>query len=1266
MSNLTIERVDNLNKILNLDIVDIEEQGECTKQDIFEQFLNNCELTQDLDHITQYTELWLIRNFDISYNNDNFDLSDFETWELLFHTLTENTTESILIVQLIISLCKSSIINLQKLANCTEVKIILKNLLFNEDDIEKASSQTIEKLIELYSALISTKSNTRETLNLAQQLPSPNAFSVFDNICNNLNELPFINRLIFENHYHHIKSPPKTNLKIKDYTIQLWIELNNVTSNRIMSIGENLIVEIRDEKLCLCNQEFMLAIFESFKFEISTLYQISLIFKHKTNEWALYVNKELINTLTLFDDTVATLNSFEVGSIICSFKLYSLKIWSIEISQSMVKFINKLGPHYNPLINSNDKYWGCLNLFEDNFLEQMYIRSESTYIQFEQFEKDIKQLDLTNLLIDYNLVDTIKSYRKSNTSYELHFEYEDDLTLGKCFFFQMDNIQSKLIAINIFKSIIYHIEQCSSPDIIFQYVSLVITLCKDPQLMLFFEKSVGFDQLSYILWQHYIEKFKRGLPINFLNLFLQFCGWNFASVEDSMLTNLKAYKHLVMDFNLWNYSVNEKEGKDETIELIRYLFFHVSILQNDNKFREYNIIQLKRLDTFSNLCYSLYHNKNDCLQEISNEIILSIYNFIVNDSNHDYFKLSWQFVILFLENNDLGNVKIFGDVLSQILDHWITINDFNVLNTVPIPLLLHIINVFCHKNLPITIVLKILLQELSFERTFCRNFMKKNGIRLIFGTLTQCNTNELFDMISMILKFSINKNITSKSTKYDVSTIQFATSDTNLPFLYLSINLIEWMVQNDILLSADNDLNDFIETFFDEVIEYINEDESGNLKFSNILPLMSSLLVTLTKSTNTDIYQETTNKITNFLANEVITNIKLPESIGKFATNLTGFDLFFDDNYIKHHSLEDSNFLDLMFFQTILPKVMAELLIDEPKFLTELENRVQIIQNILELLDTFKGYFLIILVSPETIIQLYELLLICGEVLILSFPKSTKTLAKYHSLLTYYSKSYCWMVLNKNTSEWSDKDMERFDTNLVKYQAAIYGYVPHNKVSDVAQYLLYTSLYQLCKGRNSPMLIPATRALITFNIKNLEATLGHMHQQDLVLRTFLEEFLSSNDETILSKVHNILDSILSENTVSVYKGLIVEELSINFKSKALNKYELTKKIVERKEKYCNFIHSESKTLNELMTQDVLSTTNKNNKILWKKCNNYLISLQENIKVQENRINKLNGEMEHLQHIRNGDKIKNLAIDTEENSERMRLKLIPFYNSNSKR
>lgn len=1265
MSKLTIERVNSLTKILTLDSIDIEEKGDLTENDILEQFLINCEVTDDLDHITQYVELlWLIRHFNISHNNDNFNLSNFQIWQDLFNNITENENEIILILQLIISLCKISIINLQKLSNCTQVKNIFKSKLFpKEQHLIETSPLVTNKLVELYSILLSTKSNSREIFHIFQQLPSTNAFSIFYNISyNNLNERPFINQLIFQNHYHHIKSPPETNIKIKDYSIQSWIELNNVSSNRLMTIGESLIVEIRDEKLCLSNQEFMLALYEGFKFELATLYHISLVFKHNTNEWTLYVNNELINTLTLFVDTAVSLNSFEVGSFNCSFKLYSLKIWSMEMSSVMIKFITKLGPHFNPVINSNDGYWGC---FDKNILEQMYICSESTHNTFEQFEKNIKQLTLNNLFIEYDLKDTIKSYRKPNKTFELQFDYEDDLTSGKCLFLEIDNIKSKFIAINIFKSFIYNIEASNSPETIFQYVSLIITLCKDTQMMLFFQKSVGFDQLNYILHKHFIDKFKGGLPISFLNLFLSFCGWNFTTVEDSMLQNLDAYKHLIMDFNLWNHSSSTYEN-DESIELLRYLFFHLSIVLDDNNFQEYNIKQLRKLDAFSNLCYSLYYNKNERLQEISNEITLCIYKFIANDSSHNNFKLAWQFLILFLENNDLDNTKIFGDAVNQVIDHRISNNELNVSNTVPIHLLLNIMNIFCHKKLPITILFKILLQQLSFERNFCINFMKKNGIRLIFGTLTQCNVNELFDLIPMILKFSINRKINFNSTRYDVSNIQFATSETNLPFLYLSINLIEWMVQNDILISPDNVLDDFIRIFVQEVINYIQEDENGNAKFSNLLPLLSSLLATLTNHSNTNIYEVTANMITTFVSSQVIESIKLPQSIGKFVTNLSGFGSFFEENYTKHHPLDDSNFLDLIFFKTFSNQVISDLLRDEDSLLVDLENNIQMIQNILELLDIFKSYFLIIICSPKTTRHIYEILFICGEVLFVSFPKSTKVLNRYHNLLAFYSKSYCWMVLNNSTSPWSDEDFEKFDTNLVKYQAAIYGYIPHNKISDTAQFLLYTLLYQLCKGRNSPMLILAARALITFNIKNLETTLRYIHKQNLVLRTFLEEFVSSSDEIIISKVHNILDSILSENSISVYKGLIVKDLSINLKSVSINAEVLNRKIIERKEQYCNFIHSESKTLNDLLIQDIHGTTKKANEILWKKCNNYLIRVQENVKIQENKINKLNGEIEHILHIRNGDKIRNLSIDTEENSERMRLKLIPLYNKSPKR
>lgn len=163
MSLLTNKRISLLKNILNLRIIPNNE-NESSIGILLTVLLTKFDKRNNLDCITEYVESWLLTHFDTSYGTDNFIMSNSKNWQYLFESLNmtkdidvDNDLECILISQLILSLCKISIINLQKLANSPEVRSILQKCIFafkyNNDNGLSIPIET-KKLIELYSKLI--------------------------------------------------------------------------------------------------------------------------------------------------------------------------------------------------------------------------------------------------------------------------------------------------------------------------------------------------------------------------------------------------------------------------------------------------------------------------------------------------------------------------------------------------------------------------------------------------------------------------------------------------------------------------------------------------------------------------------------------------------------------------------------------------------------------------------------------------------------------------------------------------------------------------------------------------------------------------------------------------------------------------------------------------------------------------------------------------------------------------------------------------------
>lgn len=251
MSLLINELIDLLKSILNLETISNNENT-LSIDVLLTKLLTEYDKACNSIYVTEYVELWLITYFDISYKTDNFIMSNVKNWQDLFDSLkviesidVENDMTQILISQLILSLCEISIINLQKLAISSELRSILQTCIFDSkftDDSRNSVPIQIKNMIKIYSLLLAVTCSTIDIMSIINTLPSNIAFMIFDNICCNMNNLSLVNQIIFENTHHHIKFQNDVDPQTKNITIQLWVELNNTTHQRMLTLDTDLII----------------------------------------------------------------------------------------------------------------------------------------------------------------------------------------------------------------------------------------------------------------------------------------------------------------------------------------------------------------------------------------------------------------------------------------------------------------------------------------------------------------------------------------------------------------------------------------------------------------------------------------------------------------------------------------------------------------------------------------------------------------------------------------------------------------------------------------------------------------------------------------------------------------------------------------------------------------------------------------------------------------------------------------------------------------
>ena len=423
----------------------------------------------DLCELNNYVCLALSKKFELSGDSKNFNIAEPERWMQLLETLTDSVSSAV-VIQIILTLSNISLINKQDLGKLKQLRIGIFEVLSKKNDTWKyILLQRI--LMEWYIVMLSVDCTPSEL----QQLYLSKNLKFCDDVLSSLtlqvSDPQSQNYLQFENSYKifQLQESQKIN-----HSFLFYVELNSVTSNRIMTIGSHIYLEVKEGQLCISNDNYMIGLFENFEFEVGVLYFIVVIID-RSNRISLYVDGNMINQLTLFENAICRFSTCELGSMICSFKLYRFCLWDGSLTEFAINILPAIGTYYNYTFSKKNANLGVLSNYQSVLIARARsMMTSPTKILSVNLISEVGLLEIENIVVDFNPNDIREDFTESDNFtiiFKENIHSKDIPETGKCFLYQSSNLISTFVSIDSIRLAFLNVTKCENMDDLFRQVS---------------------------------------------------------------------------------------------------------------------------------------------------------------------------------------------------------------------------------------------------------------------------------------------------------------------------------------------------------------------------------------------------------------------------------------------------------------------------------------------------------------------------------------------------------------------------------------------------------------------------------------------------------------------------------------------------------------------------------------------------------------------------------------------------------------------------
>ena len=1221
--------------------------------------------------LESYVEVSMNTLFSIESTDLNLQFSDIDKWLILFR-YSSNTLNYILALQIILHLTKVSFINRQALAYQNKLKLVLFYLINNSEEVgRKEQLDELEytkqhQYNEIYANMLSINCRPREVVDIYDKIRGNNKHQLLITLGNHISDPSSRNFIQCENSIIQLE---KHELQRDPITFQLYIGFNNVISNRFLSLGNDLFFEINEGKFAISNSQGIIEWIYDYEVEIEKEYLIFI--EIDIDKIIFYVDGSYVNSVPFQYDIAIPNNELHlsVGSMISSIKVYKLYVWKMKFSIETIKLMFLLGPLYDNSFMIPYDFKGIQKSVDKSIFREVYQHSEvSNYTSYDDFLSRFKNWTESKLLIDLDIENLIMKYGCDDSLFEL--SNSTDVIYGKTYYFHNSNIPSIFHSINYIEFTINSIEDCSTLDEIYDRTEELVVLLREPTLLNWFIIEKGFSILSHVLHQC-VSKFKQGLPIQFMNLFLNNFCTNYESLSDFMIRNEFAYEKLILNFDLWYYITDDENIKNSELELLRFVCFHINLLITSSKYSIYNMDLLLKFKSVIKLLTFIHNNPAINLALLENDIDSIISPLLYYGISHSNLGMLLNFSFLELEKGNPENSIICQNAINTVLKYSFVNNSTS--NLILANQVFHARTVLLLTSLHAELLLNpipslnILLRLFSSNKLLFVNFTKGSGIVLLLHIFTLSAEQYHLPVVYSLFLFATGmQDILAGDENHQYFNLP-SNFTTNFPdLLLLSLTFLDWVIFNNENTQLSIGINDFVCKYCTLIAKNEILSIGKPFKKGTISPYATKLFmyilqfhVSLDSAKDKEYYMDSVTKTKDILVNAIYDSItNSPNSLFEnFITDLV-FPVkgtLLDDDEVKQNS-----YLDLSFFYSILPMVSTKLVHEN----TIVNGKSVVYTNVITLCNIFLNYFMTIKVRTSFLIDVFSILVQC----IKSTPKTS--IFKFHSnkhdsdinhLFITFSYLIIYLQLTKQM-KWDKNEIQRFCDILRNNSTLLfskkYGIGNHKLTA------MFYVLLQIQLNEHPSMLVvrKALKAILQqkeHDLSHIVHVLDPTHNQEL--KSAFTQFIHTAGDEGFALILSLDHILLNDNKLSEFSGVCRLEASILSSRLTYGCAELAERVFNNKkqdqEKFrrkCELLYLDFSDKNKSTKARILIAGKK-------MVNDYITDIQEDNIYFSNVLYKLRSNFSHVHEIQNNKNSRVVwRLDGVENINRARRKLLPSY------
>lgn len=1201
-----------------------------------------------------------MRFYNLCSTDSNFNIKDLRVWEDFFNfDYTKVTHTYTMAIYMILYLINNSLVNVQVLSSFHEIKGYVMKLLPTVND-----SSLYQTLNTMLCHILSVNCMPKDILKIYTQFPN---FNLFNSLAIQLSIPSSQSFLQFENVYQLFQA----NKHKQSYTIHIWLELINTKSNRLVTFGK-VFFEIKDSVLCICNDEFILAMFDTMEFDLNKFYHMTIVIK--LDNITLFIDGSSIQSVTLMPGFTNHVRTVELGSVICSFRVYRCIIWEFALSEYLIKLIDDLGSTWELVF---DERSNIVQNIDHSLVYQIYTNYNSFFTQ-EDHITQFKKINKKMLLTDLNPKDYLLDAGRNKEQYFI--SDGNHLGLGKLYYYDATSLVLSYESLNVITLLLYFIARSVNLEELYGYTENLLILLKLPEMRLRFEKEFGYQMLSAIISKIVLNKVKTPLTIEFMNLFLEFCGWNINDNDLSVLINEKAYDNLVLDLELW-YS------KDlDNQEIVRFLFFQIKELICTVKHNYLNFSKLKKLNIVKKLTHHQHlifdrDHENNIFCHLEEEVIQIYSAFLSQELTRENIILLLQFAYYEVYYNyDISTRiilrtlhKVYCDTLYQY-DH----KNIEILSgALSIKSLLMILEGSLNNIEIVQIVLSLMSILFRADSSIYQNFIKNNGMLLLFSLLKNVNYNLYGEIIRVLYDYSFDGCYFLKTPNINIENININNGKGSvilLEYHYLIIDILEWGVTNGIL-NANSGLILLIDEYIGG-LSFLNEKFPDTILFdfkrSQIMRKITDLMLTLQEPQNKLIYERDLISITNLLSRNILNNLMVRET-SDFKDYL---EYFLNSNSLSSldvcivGTFKKINYISNTIVLQVFPDTITRLFQLSTTFEVLFVQYRFIIKNICSLLEKYVGIFSLVELDFKTYVRLHNFILVLMESLFLntSIEYDSFQMIKLINMEQQVLLSLFYLII-RNRQNIESEDLNDFFESILFHQETLFvstkTYFPFD--NEFISYILifFITFFQLNSFQDQNGMFNAFRTVLIHYAKELKdiAKLINYTKKDIVYST-LSECIASNDEEINRLVKKDFKVLFSEH-LSTFSKYLARKLSVPV-CQFYSMNEVRKQFLQHRKSLVENYLNDVANMSQLFKRD---NANFGQRILLaenKKLNYFIQDHEDYLTFYSQKLHALNIKIEQLFLLyqkNSTNPITSWVLDTSEDHNRMKKRLVPHLSLN---